>query len=321
MRAIALTAGVLAGALVALLWATGGLDSVAAWAADGQRMFQNSMAGALRRLKAGDSGAISALMALCFGYGFLHSAGPGHGKFLIGGYGLGSGVRLGPLLGIAVASSLAQATTAIAMVYAGVLLFEWTREQMVGVTEQVMAPISYAAILSIGLWLVWRGTRTMRRRQQAVRQAVDAMSVSAPANVGHAHGHGHASSTSSDEVCDHCGHSHGPTMQEVAGVSGWRDAAVLVASIAVRPCTGALFLLILTWRMGIDGAGIAGTYVMALGTASVTAGVALVAVLARDGVLATGTRFGAARAILPSLEIAAGATIVLISIQLLRPFF
>lgn len=108
-------------------------------------------------------------------------------------------------------------------------------------------------------------------------------------------------------------------MQEVAGVSGWRDAAVLVASIAVRPCTGALFLLILTWRMGIEGAGIGGTYVMALGTASVTAGVALIAVLARDGVLATGTRFGAARAILLSLEIAAGATIVLISVQLLRP--
>lgn len=291
---------------------------MAAWAADGQRMFQDSMAGALRRLKAGDSGAISALMALCFGYGFLHSAGPGHGKFLTGGYGLGSGVRLGPLLGIAVASSLGQATTAIAMVYAGVLLFEWTREQMVGVTEQVMAPISYAAILFIGVWLVWRGIRTMRRIQQAVRQDANAMGVWPPAKVDH--GHSHASSTSSDKVCDHCGHSHGPTMQEVADVSGWRDVAILVASIAVRPCTGALFLLILTWRMGIEGAGIAETYVMALGTASVTAGVALIAVLARDGVLATGTRFGAARATLPVLEIAAGATIVLISVQLLRPF-
>ncbi len=309
MRTIALATGLVAALLVALLWVTGGLDVVAVWAAEGQRAFQNSMAGALRRLKAGDTGAVFGLMALCFGYGFLHSAGPGHGKFLIGGYGLGSGVRLGPLLGIAVASSLGQATTAIALVYAGVLVFEWTREQMVGVTEQVMAPVSYAAILFIGIWLVWRGLRTVRRRAGAP----------APATPGHTHDHAHPASP--DDVCDHCGHSHGPTVQDVARLSGWRDAAILVASIAVRPCTGALFLLILTWRMGIAEAGIAGTYVMALGTASVTASVALIAVFARDGVLATGSRFGAARAILPTLEIAAGATIVLISIQLLRPFF
>jgi len=322
MRTLTIPLGFLTIAIVFLFWAMGGLDAMAAWAAEGQRAFQNSMAGALRRLKAGDNDAILTLLTLCFGYGFLHSAGPGHGKFLIGGYGLGSEVRLGPLLGIAVASSLAQATTAIAMVYAGVLLFQWTREQMVGVTEQIMAPISYAAILLIGLWLIWRGTRAIRSKHQMAVQSCGEGDGLALESSRHTNTDNLISvpSSTSEAACDHCGHRHGPTMQEVAGLSSWRDAIALIASVAVRPCTGALFLLVITWRMGIEGVGIAGTYVMALGTASVTASVALVAVFAREGILETGTRFGQARAALSALEVAVGVTIVLISAQLLVQF-
>ncbi len=324
---VMLAVAVLAAGL-ALLWGTGGLDTLALQAAEAQRAFQNNMAGYLRQLKAGQAGALAGLLALAFGYGFFHAAGPGHGKVLIGGYGMGSSVRLRPLIVIAVLSSLAQATTAVAMVYAGVSLFQWTRDQMVGAAERMMAPLRYAAIGLIGLWLVWRGVRGLWRVSPGqVQNGHGDHDQVGHDQIGHdqtGHDHtGHAHTGDSLPTQNHgpdCGHSHGPTADQVAGLKTWRDAVVLVASVAIRPCSGALFLLIITWRMGISGAGIAGTYVMALGTASVTVMVAVLAVLARQGALETGSRFGVVRAVVPVLELLAGSVVVLASLQLLAPF-
>jgi ABC-type nickel/cobalt efflux system permease component RcnA len=249
------------------------------------------------------------LLSVCFLYGLAHAAGPGHGKFLIGGYGVARRVRLVPLAGVALASSLAQAGVAVALVYAGVLALGWTRERMVGMAEGALAMASWAAIAAIGLWLVWRGARGVLHGVRLEQVAQDG---------GHVHDHDHHHD---HHHHDHgaecgCGHAHGPTVEEVAQLTGWRDTAALIASVAVRPCSGALFLLILTFQLGIGVAGVAGAFAMGLGVAVVTIGVAVLAVWSREGALAG---LGEARIwrMMPVLELAAGAVIAALALGML----
>jgi ABC-type nickel/cobalt efflux system permease component RcnA len=280
-------------ALVIWLWGFGGAAQVSAWARTGQAETQQAMARLLRALRAGEPGALAGLLGLCFAYGFFHAAGPGHGKLLIGGYGMAARVSAWRLSLLALASSFAQAAAAVLLVYAGVFVFDLTRQHMTDLAEDIMAPASFAAIALVGLWLAFRGLRRWHRNRPAP----------------HAHHH-------HDAPCPSCGHKHGPTLVEAEAVTGWRDAAALIGAVAIRPCTGALFLLILTWRMGLDLAGIMGAFAMGLGTASVTLAVAIASVTLREGALARLATGDTARA-LPLFEIAAGVTIAALSTHLM----
>lgn len=294
MRTLLLIGLAVVAALAAWLWLLGGAEDVARRAAQGQQAAQQAMAGALRSLRAGEPGALAALWGVCFAYGFFHAAGPGHGKLLIGGYGAGTRVPALRLSGLAVASSLAQGASAVALVYGGVWAFGLTRAQLTDAAEVWLAPLSYAAVGAIGAWLVLRGARKLWRSRPAPALA-----------AGHTHDH---------DAC--CGHSHGPTPEEAARVTGWRDAAALIGAVALRPCTGALFLLVLTWRMDLVWQGIAGVAAMALGTASVTVAVALASVTAREGALAQLSESRALARAVPLLEVSAGALIAALSWQM-----
>jgi ABC-type nickel/cobalt efflux system permease component RcnA len=279
------------------LWAFGGADDLARWAAEEQRQVQEGMAGYLRSLRAGEPGALAGLWGLCFAYGFFHAVGPGHGKLLIGGYGLGRRVALAKLSGLAVASSLAQAATAVVLVYAGIWAFELTRAQITDLGDEVLAPLSYGLILLLGLWLVWRGSCRLAALQRKVSYDHD--------HVGDA------------RACASCGHRHAPDLTEAASVHSWRAALALVAAIAMRPCTGALFLLILTWRMGLETSGIIGAFVMGAGTATVSLVVAFSAVTFREGLLNQMSQSAASLRAVPVIEIAVGAVIALVTLNLL----
>jgi ABC-type nickel/cobalt efflux system permease component RcnA len=211
-----------------------------------------------------------------------------------------------------VASSLAQAVTAILLVYAGVLVLGWSRETMQGLADQGLNTLSNALIAGIGLWLVWRGALVLWKAR--IAPAPPAPEVESLYGLGspmpdHVHTAG--------AVCETCGHAHGPTLEQAAEVRSLRDAIIVVGAIAARPCTGAMFLLILTWRIGIDWAGIIGAFVMALGTATITVAVAMASVSFRESALMQVASGPATARVLGVIEVMAGALVLAIAVQLL----
>lgn len=96
-----------------------------------------------------------------------------------------------------------------------------------------------------------------------------------------------------------------------------KEALALIAGIALRPCTGALFVLILTWQMGIAWAGVGGAFAMALGTATVTILVGWGAFGIRNGMLASVAGSPRLALLGPVIEVAAGLAVVLLASGLL----
>lgn len=295
---IALCAALL---VVALLGALD-MSSLIYWAAGVQRDFQNAMATSLRAIRAGEPAAIVTLCGLTFGYGFVHAIGPGHGKVLLGAAAVSSGVSLWRMSLLTLASSLGQSLVAILLVLGGIRLFSLTSTSLIDTTEQFLAPASFAAIGLIGCLLALRGMRATWR-------------ALAP--------HEHAAGAACEEHGGHhcaCGHRHAPSPQEVDGLRTWREMAALVASIAIRPCTGALFLLVIAWRLQILPAGIAATFTMGLGTAAFNLLIACGGTGARRLVSVLGTGQPGAALLLPAVQLAAGLMVATVSFVALSKF-
>lgn len=294
---IAIVIGLLV-ALTLAAFATADFSSLSLWVINQQRAFQNQMASALWSLRSGEVSAYLALFAATGGYGFVHALGPGHGKYLVGGVGLGSSVSTTKLISLAVASSVMQAVWAIVLVFGGFALLEVSAERLTFLSEGVLAPASYVAIGLIGLILTWRGVRLLAKRYRRSNLAFDGPHKQHDPDCG-------------------CGHSHGPSPDDAARVGSFREAAVLIGSIAVRPCTGAVFLLVIAWQMDIKIAGAVAVLVMGLGTALLTSLVAVSSVAARRFAFFSAETSSVAGIAFPAAQILAGMLIVWFSFGLL----
>lgn len=285
------------------IFASGADHALAQWALSGQRTAQDAIAGGLRALRVGEGAALAGFLLVCFGYGFFHAVGPGHGKLLIGGYGAARAVGPVWLSSIALFASLAQGLSAIVLVGAGLWIWQVGRAQMTDLADRFLAPLSFGAIALIGLWLVWRGVAGLRALARAHR----------PEPL-HAHRHHHPPAHGA--ICATCGHAHLPDPAKIAAAAGWRDMALLIGAIAIRPCTGALFILILTAQMGMFAIGVAGTMAMAIGTATVTIVVALGAVTLRRGLLEGMIESPAAARVQRLIEIGVGGVIAILAARI-----
>ena len=313
---IPLTAGIAILAVLVIAYLVFGTD-VAAWARDQKRIVQNQLARSLMAIRAGDMWLVWGLIGLCATYGVVHAVGPGHGKILISGAAAASrrtALRMGV---IGFAASLMQAVSAIALIYGGMGLFAISSGWAIGTTERILAPASYGAMALIGLWLCWRGTRMAR---VILVHATGAHGCHSHAGNHHDYEHGndgHSGYATSHAHGSDCGCRHMPTADDAERVEGWHDVAALILSIGIRPCSGALIVLVIAWHFGLYTVGALSAVAMAIGTGLVVAGVAVFATHLRQFMAREGQRDEYGLMVFSGLQIAVGLLIACFCIALM----
>jgi ABC-type nickel/cobalt efflux system permease component RcnA len=304
------------------------VGGIIGWVLAKQSEFYRAMSSTIRAAK-NDGSAVWTLLGISFAYGVFHAAGPGHGKAVISSYLVANEetARRGILLSFA--SALAQALVAVLIVGIGAWLLNVTAKTMCG-TERIIEIASYGLIAAFGARLVWlkgggffRALQAPRGPQRGPAKAPATSHDEAREAHGHHHPHGdthgHAGHDHQhDAHCDHCGHAHGPEPSELAGPGGWKRGLGAVLAVGVRPCSGAILVLVFALAQGLFWAGVAATFVMGLGTAITVATIATLAVSAKGLArrLAAG-REGRGAILMRGIEFAAAGLLLLLGAGLL----
>lgn len=237
-----------------------------------QREFTRSMQKTLRGIHGENQWAAAwTLMLLSFAYGIFHAAGPGHGKTVISAWLLANEHQLRRGILVSFMAAIIQAMTAIVLVSVLLLAVKSVGSSARSIAGSLEAA-SYALITVLGLYLIW----------QAMRPVL----IAAPAGPSLAQ-HSHTDQDHDHHDHDHgpdcdCGHAHMPSASDLKGDWSFKRAFAIAFAVGIRPCSGAILALLASSAIGIYWAGIASTFVMAIGTAITVSAIACIAVMSRS---------------------------------------
>jgi nickel/cobalt transporter (NicO) family protein len=326
------------------------VGGIVGWLLTKQSEFYREMSSTIRAAKA-DGSAVWTLLAISFAYGIFHAAGPGHGKTVISSYLVANEETARRGIVLSFVSALLQSLIAVLIVGIGAWLLNVTAKAMCG-AERVIEIASYTLIAAFGVRLVWsKGGGFIRALQSSYGrsepQLAPALAHAAALHHNHGHhlygddGHGHHHDHAPAPAIaaldpmpgrahaehhdhghhvhdEHCGHSHGPEPTQLAGPGGWRRGFSAVLTVGIRPCSGAILVLVFSLAQGLFWAGIAATFVMGLGTAITVAIIAIIAVSAKG--LArrmTASREGGGALLRRGIEFGAAGLVLLFGVGLL----
>jgi nickel/cobalt exporter len=290
------------------------------WVLAKQAEFYQMFSGLIRALKS-DGKAAYTLLGISFLYGIFHAAGPGHGKAVISSYLVANDETWRRGIVLSFASAILQAFTAVALVGVAAVLLGATAKAM-GNTVRVIEIVSYGLIILIGLRLLWVKGRAFLKLLRAGAHEHQPH--------GHAHDHGHhhhGHSQGYDHHHDHAdeasawGHAHAPEPSELTGQHWLRHGLSTIVAVGLRPCSGAIIVLVFALAQGLFWIGVASTFLMGLGTAITVAAIATLAVGARGlaGRFAK-AKPGAGMIFIRGLETAAALVIIVFGVALLTGY-
>lgn len=284
------------------------------WIYQKQAAFYKELTGIVKRAK-DDGGAVWALVGLSFLYGVFHAAGPGHGKVVISSYVLANEQSARRGMTISFLAAFLQGLVAVALIGFAVFLLDLTSLAIAEATAW-FERISYALIAGLGIYLLWqKGVRPYLRRAPV------------PAHVLHAHAHAHVHAHGTD--CGHNHHHHGDH-DAACGCGGHaadpatlktpltlRSAWAAILSVGLRPCSGALIVLVFAAAQGLFMVGVASAFAMALGTAITVAVLATVAIGAKGLATAYLSVDGRAGWVFKGVELLGASLVFLLGVTLL----
>jgi nickel/cobalt transporter (NicO) family protein len=258
------------------------VGGIVGWLLTKQSEFYREISSTIRAAKS-DGSAVWTLLSISFAYGIFHAAGPGHGKAVISSYLVANQETARRGIVLSFASALMQSLVAVVIVGVCAWLLNASAKTMCG-AEKAIEVASYALIAAFGARLVWTKGGGFMRALQAPRPAAVLAATAHHHDHDHGdhHGHHHHHHGDAHVHDEHCGHAHGPEPSELAGPGGWRRGFAAIFAVGIRPCSGAILVLVFALAQGLFWAGIAATFVMGLGTAITVATIAVLAVSAKD---------------------------------------
>jgi nickel/cobalt exporter len=251
-------------ALIGALVFSDGVAELARYSAEYQRRIQQALSTSLRDIQSGSGSlALWTLASVCFGYGVVHTLGPGHGKAVVVAYFLDSTKPRAWIEGIFAGAWIAFTHTLAALLLAGTLKLFYS-VGLLGALREVrnVEIVSYVLILLVGFWRLWAGI-TGRIHEHDHGDGHD--------HHGHDH-HGHG----------HHGHHHGASSRRT--VAGW----LLLTAAGIAPCAGALVVILLSAALGVLWAGVVGVVAIALGMAITLAAIGMASMVAHRLIIGDG---------------------------------
>jgi nickel/cobalt exporter len=255
------------------------VGGIAGWVLAKQALFYRALAGMIRSVKS-DGFALWGLMGVSFVYGMFHAAGPGHGKAVISSYLLANEETWRRGITLSFATAAMQSLTAVSIVGIAAVLLGATAKIM-GDTVRVIEIVSYGLIMLLGARLLWVKGRSFISAVHALK----AQPENTKSHCNHAHmpthSHDHRPYHEDEPDILPWGHVHGPEPQELSGPGGWRRGLSAIVAVGMRPCSGAIIVLVFALAQGLFWAGVVSTFVMGFGTAITVAAIATLAVGAK----------------------------------------
>lgn len=242
-------------AVIGMLWLWQAWPQVMLQSVVWQRDVNQQMSGLLQAVAENPTQAGGALLLFSFVYGVLHALGPGHGKVVITTWLATHPSKLKSSIGLTLAASLLQGLVAIGLVVIVLTLLRLPARQL-HLSSFWLEKGSYALVGVLGLLLCWRALKKLR------------LLLRKPKFTAFTPHHVH------DQHCG-CGHQHMPDPKQLERDEDWRARLMIILSMGMRPCSGAIMVLLFSKVIGVFGWGVASALAMAAGTSLTISSLAL----------------------------------------------